>query len=65
MLDNVSERTGIGRQVQQQRQPGLQIVVIAPGGEQQVVCGPPQTAPLIEATATPVAVPVPGGGEDF
>src|SRR5262249_42000850 len=24
MLDNVSERTGIGRQVQQQRQPGLQ-----------------------------------------
>jgi hypothetical protein len=28
MLDNTSERTGIGRQVQQQRVPGLQIVIV-------------------------------------
>jgi hypothetical protein len=51
MLDAVSERTGIGRQVQQQRQPGLQIVImpaLGSTGEPQVVAGPAQ-APLIEA----------------
>jgi hypothetical protein len=48
MLDTVSERTGINRSVQQQRQPGLQIVILPPIGEPQVVCGP-QSAPLIES----------------
>jgi hypothetical protein len=50
MLDTVSERTGIRHQVQQVRQPGLQIVIYSPvDGSKQVVCGPP-SAPLIEAT---------------
>ncbi len=57
MLDNVSERTGIGRTVQQQRQPGLQIVIIQPSGERQVVGGP-APAPLIEASPAEI-VPVP------
>jgi hypothetical protein len=48
MLDNTSERTGIGRQVQQTRQPGLQIVILANDGSKQVAFDPP--APLIEAT---------------
>jgi hypothetical protein len=55
MLDTVSERTGIGRAVQQQRQPGLQIVIVQPSGEEQVVCGP-TPAPLIEATPLTDAV---------
>jgi hypothetical protein len=54
MLDAVSERTGINRAVQQQRQPGLQIVIVQASGEQQVVCGP-APAPLIEGTAVPEA----------
>jgi hypothetical protein len=54
MLDVTSERTGIGRTMQQQRQPGLQIVIVQPSGEKQVVCGPPP-APLIESTAVPEA----------
>jgi hypothetical protein len=37
MLDSTSERTGIGRQVQQQRQPGLQIVIVAKDGAKEVV----------------------------
>jgi hypothetical protein len=41
MLDTVSERTGIDRQVQQKRQPGLQIVILP-------AIQPP--VPLIEAT---------------
>jgi hypothetical protein len=57
MLDATSERTGIGRAVQQQRQPGLQIVIVQPSGEQQVVCGS-TPAPLIEGTAMPEAEPV-------
>ena len=49
MLDNTSERTGIGRQVQQQqRGPGLQIVIVQGDGTKQVVGPPP--APLIEST---------------
>jgi hypothetical protein len=55
MLDNTSERTGIGRAVQQQRQPGLQIVIVQGDGSKQVVAGPPP-APLIEATPESVAV---------
>lgn len=61
MLDNVSERTGLGREVQQQqRLPGLQIVILPaigmPGGDHhQVVVGPAQS-PLIEGTTVPEAV---------
>jgi hypothetical protein len=58
MLDATSERTGIGRQVQQTRTPGLQIVILANDGSQQVVAGPPST-PLIEGTAIPEVEPVP------
>jgi hypothetical protein len=58
MLDNTSERTGIGRQVQQQRQPGLQIVIYSADGSTQVVAGPPP-APLIEGAVIPESVPVP------
>jgi hypothetical protein len=50
MLDVTSERTGIGRQVQQHRVPGLQIVIVQNDGSQQVVAGPP-AAPLIEEKA--------------
>jgi hypothetical protein len=49
MLDVTSERTGINRSVQQQRQPGLQIVIL-PAIQPQV--------PLIEATPAPEAEPV-------
>jgi hypothetical protein len=66
MLNDVSERTGIGRQVEGRRQPGLQIVImpaIGSTGEPQVVCGPP-AAPLIEATPQPAAVPVPADPDD-
>jgi hypothetical protein len=56
MLDLVSERTGVGRQVEQRRQPGLQIVIVQRDGS-EVVAGPPP-APLIEATPAEV-VPVP------
>jgi hypothetical protein len=55
MLDATSERTGIGRQVQQTRQPGLQIVIVQGDGSQQVVAGPPPAA-LIEATPESVTV---------
>jgi hypothetical protein len=58
MLDATSERTGIGRAAQQQRQPGLQIAIVQPSGEQQVVCGPPP-APRIEGTTVPDAEPAP------
>jgi hypothetical protein len=57
MLDVTSERTGIGRTVQQQRTPGLQIVILPPRGEPQVVAGP-TSAPLIEATPETVSVPL-------
>jgi hypothetical protein len=56
MLDTVSDRTGINRQVQQTRMPGLQIVIVQGDGSKQVVAGPPP-APLIEGTAVPDAVP--------
>jgi hypothetical protein len=49
MLDVTSERTGIGRSIQQRRQPGLQIVIL-PAIQPQV--------PLIEATPAPEAEPV-------
>jgi hypothetical protein len=52
MLDTVSERTGINRQVQQTRMPGLQIVIVQGDGSKQVVAGPPP-APLIEGAAVP------------
>jgi hypothetical protein len=61
MLDTTSERTGIGRQVQQQRQPGLQIVIVQGDGTSQVVAGPP-SIPLIEATPAPEVEPVPSFG---
>jgi hypothetical protein len=61
MLDNVSERTGLGRAAQQnQRVPGLSIVLIQKDGGQLVAYEPPKPAPLIESTAIPEAVlPVP------
>jgi hypothetical protein len=42
MLDATSERTGIGRHVQPQRVPGLQIVIL------------PATPPPIESVETPL-----------
>jgi hypothetical protein len=56
MLDATSERTGIGRAVQQQRVPGLQIVIFQRDGSQEVVAGPPP-APLIEAAPVSEAEP--------
>jgi hypothetical protein len=47
MLDTVSERTGINRAIQQQRQPGLQIVIVQSDGTKEVAYQPP--AALIEA----------------
>jgi hypothetical protein len=68
MLDTVSERTGIDRSIQQQRQPGLQIVIYSPAdGSKQVVCGPPP-APLIEVTPAPEGEPelaIPSGDADL
>jgi hypothetical protein len=49
MLDTVSERTGINRSVQQQRQPGLSIVLIQKDGGELVAYEPPKPAPLIDA----------------
>jgi hypothetical protein len=58
MLDTVSERTGIGRQVQQQRQPGLQIVIVQNDGTQQVAYQPPpMQTPLLDVTPVPEAEP--------
>jgi hypothetical protein len=48
MLDATSERTGIGGQVQQTRQPGLSIVLIQQDGGKLVAYEPPSSAPLIE-----------------
>jgi hypothetical protein len=56
MLDVTSERTGIGRSAHEVRKPGLQIVILPPRSEQEVV-GPTQAA-LIEATPVPEADPV-------
>jgi hypothetical protein len=59
MLDSASEQTGLGRAAQQQqRVPGLQIVIYSADGTSQIVAGPPP-APLIEATPVPEVVPVP------
>jgi hypothetical protein len=63
MLDVTSEHTGIGRQIQQQRQPGLQIVIVQPSREKEVVCGPPATPP-IEATTESEAVRVPSDSDE-
>jgi hypothetical protein len=57
MLDTTSERTGIGRSAQQQRQPGLQIVIVQGDGTSEVVAGPPP-APLIDAVPTTEPEPV-------
>jgi hypothetical protein len=57
MLDNTSERTGLGRAAQQVRLPGLQIVILANDGTKQVVAGPPP-APMIEGTMIPEVVPM-------
>jgi hypothetical protein len=57
MLDATSERTGIGRAAQQQRQPGLSIVLIDRGGGEIVAYKPP--APLIEGTPVPDSEVVP------
>jgi hypothetical protein len=56
MLDNTAERTGIGKQVPQQRGPGLQIVVVMNDGTKKVVGPPP--APLLDVAPAEV-VPVP------
>jgi hypothetical protein len=52
MLDNTAERTGIGRQAQEKRAPGLQIVVLQSDGSSKIAFQPPAPAatPLIEAT---------------
>ena len=64
MLDNVSERTGIGREVQQDSGcPGLQIVIIQGDGASQVAFDPATAAPLIEATPASEVVPVPSDSE--
>jgi hypothetical protein len=55
LLDQTSERTGIGRGAPAVRMPGLQIVVLANDGSSKVVAGPPP-APLIDVTPT---VPMP------
>jgi hypothetical protein len=57
MLDATSERTGIGRAVQQQRQPGLRIVIVQSDGTKEVAYQPSTTAPLIEGTTVPHAEP--------
>jgi hypothetical protein len=62
MLENVSDRTGLGRAAQQKRGPRLQIVILPALGAQQVVT--PPTQPLIEATPTPEVVPVPTDSDD-
>jgi hypothetical protein len=56
MLDVTSERTGIDRQVQQQRVPGLQIVIL-PAIDPSNAIG--ESTPLIEGTATPDVEPAP------
>jgi hypothetical protein len=61
MLDATSERTGIGRTVQQQRIPGLQIVIVQRDGSSEVVAGPPP--PLLDVTPAPAAEPVPSDAE--
>src|SRR5262249_3285076 len=48
LLDLTSERPGIGRAVQPQRGPGLQIVILPP-------LGAPPTAPLLDVTPVPEA----------
>jgi hypothetical protein len=67
MLDVTSQRTGIGRQVEGKRMPGLQIVIlpaVGTSGPEQVVCGPPKPAPLIEATPQPAALHSPADPDD-
>jgi hypothetical protein len=59
MLDSTSERTGIGRAIQPQRQPGLQIVIVQGDGTKQVAFEPP-SAPLLDVTPVPdEVVPAP------
>jgi hypothetical protein len=63
MVDVTSERTGINRSVQHQRQPGLSIVLIQKDGGELVAYEPPKPAPLIEATPESEAVPLPSDPE--
>jgi hypothetical protein len=64
MLDATSERTGIGRMVQQQRVPGLQIVIVQGDGTKQGAFEPSAAAPLIEATPAAEAEPaIPSAAE--
>jgi hypothetical protein len=56
MLEATSERTGIGRAVQPQRLPGLQIVLL-PAIDPSKVIGEP--GPLIEGAASPEVEPLP------
>jgi hypothetical protein len=56
MLDNVSARTGIGREAPQQRVPGLQIVILP-------ALGPAAAAQLIEGTPVPEALPAPSDSD--
>jgi hypothetical protein len=60
MLVDTSERTGVGRQVQAVRQPGLQIVVVQTDGSQRVAFQPP--APLIDVTPAHEVAPVSDDG---
>lgn len=57
MLDTVSERTGIGRAVQQTRQPGLQIVIVQNDGSPRVAYQPPPSAPMLDVTPVPAPEP--------
>jgi hypothetical protein len=52
MLDTTSERTGLGRTVQQQRVPGLQIVIVQGDGTSQVA---PPPMPMLDVTPAPEA----------
>jgi hypothetical protein len=55
MLDAASERTGIGRQVQQTRAPGLQIVILPATSPRPIEDA---DTPLIEATPESEVIPV-------
>jgi hypothetical protein len=64
MLDLTSQRTGIGRQIQHQRQPGLQIVIMPANGVGEPQIAGPKPAPMLDVTPQPAAMPVPADPDD-
>jgi hypothetical protein len=48
--------------VTQRRAPGLQIVIVGPGGEKHVACQPPPM-PMLDVTPAAEAEPVPADAE--